>query len=212
MFDFYKNFKDDPKMQKAALYSKYSAARINLLLVVIFSVINILTLVTGFGGYFLFTAAIPYQVVKLGMALCGLNSAEYYEQIEAQPIFEKSFIAVFILIALLILSLYLICWIFSKKRADGWLKFALALMSADTMVALLMGDSGTMLVDMLFHIVILILLFSGIGAYKKLRAMPKDEEMIQNDCPENDFSEEIGGDDESYPNSDAENESTYEDT
>ena len=182
MGNFFKHFgidTDDPKMQKAALYSKYSAARINLLLLVVFSVLNILILVTtaGSGGYLMFCAAIPYQIVNYGMIFCGMYSQEFYEKNSIEPLFENSFIAVFITIALLIVVLYLLCWLFSKKRrGDKWLSFALAMASADTMVALLTGGSlGRIVVDMLFHALLIILLFSGIGAYKKLRALPKDE-------------------------------------
>ena len=170
---------DDPKMQKAALYSKYSAARINLLLLVAFSVLNILILVTtsGSGGYFMFCAAIPYQIVNYGMISCGMYSQEFYEKNSIEPLFENSFIAVFITIGLLIVVLYLLCWLFSKKRSgDKWLSFALAMVSADTMVALLVGGSlGRLVVDLLFHALLIILLFNGIGAYKKLRALSKEE-------------------------------------
>ena len=177
MFDFLKNYKDDPRMYRASLYTRFSAARINMLLVVIFTAVNILTLLLTGSGFLPFTAAIPYQIVVIGMAACGFNTDEYYTQTGTQPVFDKGFIAVFIIIALLILTLFILCWLFSKRRgADKWLGFALALMSADTMVAFLGGNLSTNFVDIIFHILILILLFSGIGAYKKLRSLPREEE------------------------------------
>lgn len=183
MFEFFKNYKDDPKTYRAVLYTRYSAARMNLLLIIIFTVLNILTLMLD-AGQMLFTAAIPYKIVQIGKTMCGFLPEEYYTKNETAPLFDKGFIAVFIIIALLIVALYLLCWLFSKRRgADKWLSFALAMMSADTMVAFLFADGGTIIVDMLFHILILVLLFSGIGAYKKLRALPKDE-------PEEEYVEE----------------------
>ena len=184
MFDFFKNYKDDPKMYRAMLYTRYSAARMNLLLVVIFSVLNIITLMMG-TGQLLFTAAIPYKIVEVGRVFCGFCSDEYYKQTGITPLFDKPLIALFIAIALLIITLVLLCWLFSKRRgAEKWLGFALALMSADTMVAFLFGNPSTMLVDIIFHLLIIVLLFSGIGAYKKLRTLPRDDE------PEEEYTEE----------------------
>ena len=175
MFEFFKNYKDDPKMYRATLYTRYSAARMNLLLIIVFTVLNIITLMMD-SGQLVITAAIPYKIVQIGRTLCGFLPDEYYTKNEIAPLYDKGFIAVFIIIALLIVALYLLCWLFSKRRgADKWLSFALALMSADTMVALLFGDGGTIIVDVLFHLLILVLLFSGIGAYKKLRTLPRED-------------------------------------
>lgn len=170
-------------MYRAALYTRYSAARMNLLLIIVFTVLNIITLMMD-SGQLLFTAAIPYKIVQIGKTLCGFMPEEYYTKNEMTPLYDKGFVAVFIIIALLIVALYLLCWLFSKKRgADKWLSFALAMMSADTMVAILFADQRTIIVDVLFHLLILVLLFSGIGAYKKLRALPKDE-------PEEEYAED----------------------
>lgn len=202
MFEFLKNYKDDPKMYRATLYTRYSAARMNLLLVVIFTVLNIITLMMG-TGQLLFTAAIPYKIVEIGKVFCGFCSEEYYKEAGITPLFDKPLIALFIAIALLIVALILLCWLFSKRRgADKWLGFALALMSADTMVAFLFGTPSTMLVDMIFHLLIIVLLFSGIGAYKKLRALPREndpekypeEEYTENaECEDADSYGESGG-------------------
>ena len=52
--------------------TKYNSSIANLLLVVAFSVINIVLLVTNANTYFLFSAFIPYFVVDYGMYFCGL--------------------------------------------------------------------------------------------------------------------------------------------
>ena len=54
MSNLFGNFNDDPRIQRQALASKYSAARSNLLLLVIFSAINLIMMATGTGTYFLF--------------------------------------------------------------------------------------------------------------------------------------------------------------
>ena len=167
---------DDPRMQKAALYSKFQAARVNLLLMVGFSLVNIISLLVGGKGYLLFCSSFSYIAVDLGMTMCGFKPEEFYKELGGAPVFEKSFIAVFIIIALLVLTLYLICWIFSKKRGSVWLKIALALVSADTMGMFLMGNLSTILFDAVFHIWFIISLFAAISAYDKLRAMPKEDD------------------------------------
>ena len=195
MSNFFSRFgidTNDPKMQRASLYSKFNAARMNILLIVVFSVINIFTLILGKGGFFLFTGAIPYQVVDLGMALCGFKPQEYYTNLGVEPIFDKSFFAVFVAIAALVLTLFVLCWAFSKKRGDVWLKIALALVSADTMVMLLGGNFSTMLLDAVFHIWLIVILFMGISAYEKLRKMPKDLDFVEEGVADPNYYPESG--------------------
>ena len=60
MSKLFGDFNGDPRIQRQALVSKYSAARSNILLMVIFSAINLLMLATGAGTYFLFSASVPY--------------------------------------------------------------------------------------------------------------------------------------------------------
>lgn len=166
---------DDPKMQKAALYSKFQAARVNLLLMIGFSLANIISLLVGGKGYLLFCSSFSYIAVDLGMTMCGFKTEEFYKELGSTPVFDKPFIAVFIIIALLVLTLYLLCWIFSKKRGNVWLKIALALISADTMGMFLMGNLSTIIFDAVFHIWFIISLFVAISAYDKLRAIKKQE-------------------------------------
>ena len=179
MSGLFGNFNGDPRMQRAALNSKYNAARMNLLLVVVFTVINIVTLATGVGGYFLFSAAIPYVIVNIGLIMCGKFPEKYYENVDMSKLLDKSAFTIFIVIALLVTSLYLICWFFSKKRGAGWLKLAVALLSADTMVMLLMGNPANLLFDAVFHAWILYILVSGIKAYSSLKALDKEDNLIE---------------------------------
>ena len=57
---------------------KYRSSRMNLLLVVIFTVVNLILLVTNTDTYFLFSAFIPYAIATIGMMLCGRLPEEYY--------------------------------------------------------------------------------------------------------------------------------------
>ena len=72
-----KFFANNDVPQHEILASRFHSTRHNLLLIVIFSLINIVLLVTKSGTYFLFSAFIPYMFVDYGMYFCGLYPAEF---------------------------------------------------------------------------------------------------------------------------------------
>jgi len=106
--------------QRRDLETRYQNSRVNLLFVVLFTVINVVLLVTQSDTYFLFSAFIPYVLVSLGMILCGMYPQEYYgDDFAGMEFLDKSVFAVFLLIAVIAVVLYLISWIFSKKYRGG---------------------------------------------------------------------------------------------
>lgn len=152
------------------LKKKYDNCRSNLLLVIIFTVINCILLFTKSETMFLFSATIPYFVMVLGVF------SEIYELLIAS-----------IVIAVVIVVLYFLCWLFSKKRY-GWLIAALVLFSLDTLALiglyLLMEDfSG--IFDLLVHIWVLYYLISGIVHGVKLKKTPEDEPAAVEESSEN---------------------------
>lgn len=70
-----------PLPQREQLASKYASSRHNILLVLIFTTINVILLVANSDTYFLFSAYIPYMIVSMGMLLCGRYPAEFYEEV-----------------------------------------------------------------------------------------------------------------------------------
>ena len=58
---------------------RYNIGRLNLLLVALFSLINVILLVCGSYTYFLFSASLPYFLTDLGMFMCGRYPEEFYE-------------------------------------------------------------------------------------------------------------------------------------
>ncbi len=152
---------------------KYLNARSNILLVVIFSVLNIVLLLTQTNSYFLFSAFIPYVLVDLGMFMCGIYPAEYYADVEDMVYLDSSFLAVTIVIAMIIIGLYLLSWIFTKKLKIGWMIFALAFFSVDTIAMLTFnGFAIESLLDILFHGWVIFSLVNGIINYNKLSKLP----------------------------------------
>ena len=162
------------------LENKYSSSCGNLLLVVVFTAINIVLLVANSNTYFLFSAYIPYLLADLGMYFCGLYPAEFYGgSTVGMDFFSKSFLAVMLGIAAVILVLYLLSWVFSRKQKPGWLIFALVFFGIDTVAMLVLnGFAVDSIVDYLFHGWVIYSLFSGISAYSKLKKLPEEPEQI----------------------------------
>lgn len=167
-------------LDRQVLETKYKNARGNLLVVLAFTAINILLLVTQSNTYFLFSAYIPYALVSLGMILCGMFPAEYYgEEFAGLEFFSSSLFFVFLAVAIVIMALYLISWIFSKKKKVGWMIFALVLFSVDTAGMLIIeGIALDSIFDIAFHVWVIISLVQGIKAYSKLKNMPEEQEII----------------------------------
>ncbi len=162
---------------KDVLETKYNNSRHNLLLVVVFTVINIVLLITKSESYFLFSAYIPYALVTLGMLLCGMFPEEYYgEDFAGMEFLGSSVFTVFLVIAIIFTALYLVSWIFSKKNKVGWLIFALVIFSIDTLgMFALMEFATESIIDIVFHAWVIISLAIGINACRKLKKIPADE-------------------------------------
>ena len=119
---------------------KYRSSRMNLLVVVIFTAINLLLLVTNSDSYFLFSAFIPYFIASIGMALCGRFPAEYYEGgIGGMAFLDNTVFAFILSIAIVLTLLYLLAWLLSNKQRVGWLIFALVFFALDTVGMLLLN-------------------------------------------------------------------------
>lgn len=163
--------------ERQLLESKYAGARSNLLLVVAFTVINIVLLVSKSYTYFLFSAFIPYFLTDLGMFLCGMYPEEVYADLFMDGFLDQSFFAITIVIAAVILAGYLLAWIFSKKHRVGWVIFALVFFGLDTIGMLLInGFAMDSIVDILFHGWVIFSLINGIVAHYKLKKLPSEAE------------------------------------
>ena len=141
------------------LEQKFKSARSNLLIVIILTVVNIALLIGGSETFMLFSASIPYYAVGLP-AIWG----------------EYELFLVGCVLAAIILALYLVCWLLSKKR-PGWLVVALVMFIVDTLALIglyvLIGEmSGIM--DLLIHAYVVYSICVGISSAKKLKTMPED--------------------------------------
>ena len=164
---------------RQALEMKYASARRDILIVLAFTIINIILLLVNANTYFLFSAYIPFMIADTAMFLCGKYPAEFYEGYAIEFLGQGVFV-VLLVIAAVILVMYLLSWFFSDKGRVGWMVFAAVLFGLDTLGMVLLGGlSLDYAFDILFHAWFLYSLISGVCAYYKLKKLPPEEEAVQ---------------------------------
>lgn len=162
------------------LDARYNMSRHNILLVVIFSLVNVILLTVNSGTYFLFTAFFPYYAVLMGKVLGGIYSVEISGAELGFEGYAKTIMIVSVIIALVIIGLYFISWLLSKKHGVGWMIFALVFFSLDTLFLFLVyGIAIDGLLDIVFHGWVIVSLSMGINAYFKLKKMPAERPIFE---------------------------------
>ena len=175
LFNQNENQEVQPVAQRQKLEGRYASTRHNILLVLAFTAINVILLLANSNTYFLFSAYIPYAIVDLGMFLCGKYPAEIYGDLSQYEFFGTGVLAVFVAVAAVICVLYLLCWLFSKKKRVAWLIIALVMFALDTGLMLLGGISADNIIDVVFHGWVIISLSMGVAAHFKLKKLPEEE-------------------------------------
>lgn len=143
--------------------SRYKSARWDLLIVIIFTVLNIVMLFGGSETMMLFSATVPYYAVAIA----------YFANLQYGGL--AWFVTGSLILAFIILAAYLLCWFFSKKRC-GWLIAALVLFCLDTLatVFLYMGDFASGIMDFVIHGIVIWYLAMGVKAGKQLKTLPQE--------------------------------------
>ena len=161
------------KNSREYLLRQVANGRYSLLLIVILTVVNLVMTILDTNTYFLFSASVPYYLVFMGM---GIENGF----VDGAWNVKGSLTYTGLVIALVIVAVYLLCWLMSKKRA-GWLTAALVLFIIDTVVLVVVAfalyDSPvTKLVDLLLHIWAIVELVQAVRSSKKLKELPPAEE------------------------------------
>lgn len=149
--------------------SQYDVARANLVLVVVFTLINVVLCLLGQDSYFLFSAIVPYFIAMIGAMWGGLFPPEYYADMDMTEadFFPVSFVIICAVVAILIIAVYFILWLLSKKHV-AFMIAALVLFIIDTvLMPILFGISLEWILDYVFHAWVLISLILGIVNYFK---------------------------------------------
>lgn len=157
------NEKKRPALAGVPRQDRFAVCRSNLIAVFGFSLINVLLAAAGANMYFLFSATLPYYLAIIGHELIGESAAAAG--------------VVIIAVAVVICLLYLLAWWRSKKK-PGWIIAALVFFVIDTIVLLLgmaVIGPGNLIFDILFHVLVLYYLISGIVAWAKAGKAPKQE-------------------------------------
>ena len=136
-----------------------ASARSTILLIFILTIVNIFSIAFA-ESYFLYSAYLPQLFISFAI----------YE--------DPSLLMPMVIASLVYIFPYLLCYIFSKKR-KGWMAFAAILFLVDTLLFLVdfialisMGDFY-LIIDLIVHVLVLVALFSGIGAYPKKKKKKK---------------------------------------
>lgn len=166
---------------RARLESRYVNARFSLLLVVAFTVINLLMRVAQNPAYWLFSANIPYFLTDIGMYFGGIyhNPTEGMLASGFGSLGIGFFIAM-LAVAILIVAAYFVMWLLSDKGGLGFMIAALSLFGADTLFMLLLplfglGDINVdFAFDIALHAYVLYALADGIAARMRLAKLPPD--------------------------------------
>jgi len=141
--------------------TNFSRARSNLILVIVFTLINLVLSVMELNYYLLFSATVPQIAVWWGPVFAAELHIEAFKMIG-------------LVIAFVVLGLYFICWALSKK-VRSFILVATILFVIDTIVLLWVAFVGefdtTFLIDIAFHCLILFFLISGTVAWVKLRGV-----------------------------------------
>ena len=152
----------------ASPFGKYNNSRQSILLLFIFSVINIFSIST-LGTYFLFSAYLPQVLISLAYL-------------------DPSLTPVMVILSILYILPYLLCYIFSKKKA-GWMIAALVLFSVDSLFflidlpAYLAAGDLSFIIDLIFRIYVLASLI--IGVVNRKQAMLAANGVQENAANEN---------------------------
>lgn len=146
--------------EREILQKKFSSGRVNLLIAIVLTVVNVVLLYMGSDSMMLFSISFPYYLVIFAAMLE---------------------IDILLLIAAVSLFVYFLCWLLGKKR-PGWILAAAIFMVLDTLCLAglyLLAEEISGIMDVLFHIWILYYLFSGYAAAKKLSKLPSKPEAEQ---------------------------------
>ncbi len=155
----------------------FMSARYDVFAIVVLTLINSVMLMSGSGSYMLFSAYIPYQFIFAGLLMSG--RLEGYEYTGPKMGNEALYIA--LAIAILIVIAYLVLAVLSAKHY-GCLIAAAALFGVDT-VYLLLTLGTSVIVDLIFHIIIMVMLVRGCISARRFSQAVKYLKFVKENGP-----------------------------
>lgn len=169
---FKQNVNLSPRQQAE---QRFRTAKMNFLLIIAFTAVNVGMLLGGSDSYFLFSASIPYYLTFFGLFLTGKMPDELYVDsgMTSANFLPPAVLYVFVALAIICSGLYLLCFIMLKKPKKVWFIVALVLFCLDTIAMFLFVDLANAIIDLVFHAYVIFYLVLGIKACSDLEAMPE---------------------------------------
>ena len=158
---------------KRVLTIKYRSARLNLILAVALTLVNIIMIFAGSHTYLAFSLAIPMYLVTEGAGMCGFLPEEYYDPDFIYILKEPYVFVILCIVAVAILGACVALWWFSKNNVL-FLKISLGVIAVDTVAMFgIFGITSSIIIDVIFHAWLIYYVVSGINADKKLKDIEK---------------------------------------
>lgn len=174
----------------------YNSSRALLILYIINTVANFISLITGGTYYSIFSSILPYSVTDYAMYMCGMYPPESYGAY-IFPFWDKAFFTLAVVISVLIIGVYVLCLIMSRKRRYGWLIPLVILIILDTPVqhynyAIPYAD---MTLEIILDIFIIFSLITAIVMAHMYKLLMKSNEAQKAAKTGGTNGEDLGGDD-----------------
>lgn len=169
--------------EKDILLGKYTSARSVFLLVIVFTLINMIIAIIGQDTYFLFSIYTPYLITFLGALWCGKMPEIYYQGEDAvEPLENTTLMWVMFAAALIVVAIAFVLWLISKKPSTVKMTVILSLFVIDSvLMILLVGLNTAMVLDYIMHAYIIYSLAVGISAAARFNALGNTPEPIVTD-------------------------------
>ena len=156
--------------------NNFNAARMDILLVAVLTIVNIVIVLTGSDSYFLFSASVPFYLALYGMLLTGRFPPEFYTgEFAGMTFIDDAYFYVMLGFAVVIIAFYLLCFFMLLKKPNKvWFIAATIAFAVDTVAMFLFSGIGMeMIIDIVIHVLVLVYFIKGIKAcvdIKKLTA------------------------------------------
>lgn len=167
------------KNSRQYLSGQVRTGRSAILAILVLTILNIAFLLLNYDRYFLFSASIPYYLTTV----CLLVDNGWLDgPIDVTNLQIGKLAVIAIVISIVILAVYLVCWLLSKKKSTG-LIIALVFFCIDTVVLipatlLLLENPTSNILDFVLHAFAIWQLAVGVSAAEKLKKLPAAQETV----------------------------------
>lgn len=173
----FQEIKEYRMKKRSEVEVNFNKSRSNLLLVIVFSVLNVILTLVNAGINFLFSATFPMFVVGLGQAFSDKSG-------------DNAYLIIAVIVAFILIACYGVCYLLSKKH-KAFIVVALVFFSIDTLFLLWilsLGIDYSAIFDIAFHVWVVYSLIIGVKAWLDLKKLPLNEEIVEDEMQEHDPS------------------------